>query len=37
VRAGRSNRGTSVLAGVHDPPPGIAPNRDHPAETRPHT
>jgi formate dehydrogenase major subunit len=37
VRAGRTNRGTSVLAGVHDQPPGIAPNRDHPAETRPQT
>jgi formate dehydrogenase major subunit len=36
VRAGRSSRGTSVLAGVHDPPPGVAPNRDHPAEIRPH-
>src|SRR5215218_7827897 len=36
VRAGRSSTGTTRLAGVHDPPPGVAPARDHPAETRPH-
>jgi formate dehydrogenase major subunit len=36
VRAGRDGKGTSVLAGVHDQPPGVAPNRDHPAETHPH-
>jgi formate dehydrogenase major subunit len=35
VRAGRKTRGTAVLAGVHDAPPGVAPNRDHPAETHP--
>jgi formate dehydrogenase major subunit len=35
VRAGRKARGTAVLAGDHDPPPGVAPNRDHPAETHP--
>jgi formate dehydrogenase major subunit len=37
VRAGRKSRGTAVLAGVHDSPPGVAPNRDHPAETHPQT
>jgi len=36
VRAGRKQRGTAVLAGVHERPPGVAPNRDHPAEVRPH-
>jgi formate dehydrogenase major subunit len=36
VRAGRSSTGTSKLAGVHDAPPGVAPDRDHPAEIRPH-
>ena len=36
VRAGRKTKGTGVLAGVHDPPPGVAVNRDHPAETRGH-
>jgi formate dehydrogenase major subunit len=36
VTAGRSSRGTGRLAGVHDQPPGVAPNRDHPAEVRPH-
>jgi len=32
VRAGRDSTGTSKLAGIHDAPPGVAPNRDHPAE-----
>jgi formate dehydrogenase major subunit len=36
VRAGRKQRGTAVLAGVHEQPRGVAPNRDHPAEVRPH-
>jgi formate dehydrogenase major subunit len=36
VRAGRAARGTRKLAGVRDTPPGVAPNRDHPAELRPH-
>jgi formate dehydrogenase major subunit len=36
VRAGRSSKGTSVLAGVHEQPPDVAPNRDHPAEKRGH-
>jgi len=36
VRAGRRARGKSKLAGVHETPPGVAVNRDHPAETRPH-
>jgi formate dehydrogenase major subunit len=36
VRAGRNARGTRRLAGVHDAPPGVAPNRDHPAEHRAH-
>ena len=36
VRAGRSSTGTSRLAGVHAKPPGVAPNRDHPAEARGH-
>jgi formate dehydrogenase major subunit len=36
VRAGRSDAGTSKLAGVHDKPPGVAVNHDHPAEVRPH-
>lgn len=36
VRAGRKSKGTQVLAGVRDTPPGVAPNRDHPAETRGH-
>jgi formate dehydrogenase major subunit len=36
VRAGRKREGTARLAGVHRPPPGVAPNRDHPAELRPH-
>jgi formate dehydrogenase major subunit len=35
VRAGRSSRGTSKLAGVHEPV-HITPNLDHPAETRDH-
>jgi formate dehydrogenase major subunit len=36
VRAGRKVPGPGVLAGVHDPPPGVAVDRDHPAEVRPH-
>jgi formate dehydrogenase major subunit len=36
VRAGRRAPGPGVLAGVHDPPPGVAVDRDHPAEIRPH-
>jgi formate dehydrogenase major subunit len=36
VRAGRDSRGTSLLAGIRDTPPGVAPNRDHPAETNEH-
>ncbi len=36
VRAGRSQAGTAKLAGVHERPPGVAPDRDHPAEHRPH-
>jgi formate dehydrogenase major subunit len=36
VRAGREAAGTQRLAGRHDRPPGVAPNRDHPAEVRPH-
>jgi formate dehydrogenase major subunit len=36
VRAGRVSKGTARLAGVHDGPPDAAPNRDHPAEVRPH-
>jgi formate dehydrogenase major subunit len=36
VRAGRTAVGTSKLAGVRAKPPGVAVNRDHPAETRPH-
>jgi formate dehydrogenase major subunit len=36
VRAGRNARGTRRLAGVHDAPPDVAPNRDHPAELQPH-
>jgi formate dehydrogenase major subunit len=36
VRAGRSSTGTSKLAGVHQQPPGVAVNRDHPAEIRGH-
>jgi formate dehydrogenase major subunit len=32
VRAGRDSSGTRRLAGVRDTPPGVAPNRDHPAE-----
>jgi formate dehydrogenase major subunit len=35
VRAGRSSTGTSKLAGVHDPPPGVEVDHDHPAEVRP--
>jgi formate dehydrogenase major subunit len=36
VRAGRKATGTTKLAGVRDKPPGVAVNRDHPAEVRPH-
>jgi formate dehydrogenase major subunit len=36
VRAGRHSSGTLKLAGVHDTPPGVAPNRDHPAEVTEH-
>jgi formate dehydrogenase major subunit len=38
LRPGRRRGGgdTEPLAGVHDAPPGVAPNRDHPAEIRPH-
>ena len=38
LRAGRRRRpgDTEPLAGVHDAPPGVAPNHDHPAEIRPH-
>jgi formate dehydrogenase major subunit len=37
VRPGRrTGAPTEKLAGVHDAPPGVAPNRDHPAEQRPH-
>jgi formate dehydrogenase major subunit len=32
VRAGRDSSGTRKLAGIRDSPPGVAPNRDHPAE-----
>ncbi len=35
VRAGRRKVGTALLAGVHDAPDDVAPNRDHPAEIRP--
>jgi formate dehydrogenase major subunit len=36
VRAGRTGRGTERLAGVRDSPPGVAANRDHPAEVNEH-
>jgi formate dehydrogenase major subunit len=36
VRGGRSSTGTSRLAGVRQTPPGVAANRDHPAEYRGH-
>jgi formate dehydrogenase major subunit len=37
VRAGRrTGETTQRLAGVHDEPPGVAVNRDHPAEIQPH-
>jgi formate dehydrogenase major subunit len=36
VRAGSDSTGTSKLAGVRTTPPGVAPNRDHPAEQRGH-
>ena len=32
VRAGRDSSGTSKLAGIRDTPPGVAPDKDHPAE-----
>jgi formate dehydrogenase major subunit len=36
VRAGRrEGSSTARLAGIHDAPPGVAPNRDHPAEQAP--
>lgn len=36
VRAGRREGSpTARLAGIHDSPPGVAPNKDHPAETQP--
>jgi formate dehydrogenase major subunit len=33
VRAGRVSKGTARLAGVHDQPPGVSADHDHPAET----
>jgi formate dehydrogenase major subunit len=36
VRAGRHSTGTLKLAGVRDSPPGVAPNKDHPAEVTEH-
>ena len=36
VRAGRDSIGTEKLAGIRDSPPGVAPNRDHPAEVTGH-
>jgi formate dehydrogenase major subunit len=36
VRAGRESSGTTKLAGVHDAPPGVAPDKDHPAEVTEH-
>jgi formate dehydrogenase major subunit len=36
VRAGRDSSGTTRLAGIRDTPSGVAPNRDHPAETNEH-
>jgi formate dehydrogenase major subunit len=36
VRAGRHSTGTSRLAGIRDTPPGVAPDRDHPAEILEH-
>jgi formate dehydrogenase major subunit len=36
VRAGRTSSGTAKLAGIRDSPPGVAPNRDHPAEVLEH-
>jgi formate dehydrogenase major subunit len=36
VRAGNTSTGTRKLAGVRDTPPGVAPNRDHPAEVTGH-
>jgi formate dehydrogenase major subunit len=36
VRAGRRQGSpTARLAGIHDGPPDVAPNKDHPAETQP--
>jgi formate dehydrogenase major subunit len=36
VRAGRGGHGTQRLAGLRDSPPGVAANRDHPAEVLGH-
>jgi formate dehydrogenase major subunit len=36
IRAGRAAHVPAPLAGIHDAPPGVAPNHDHPAELRPH-
>jgi len=36
VRAGPDSSGTRKLAGVHDPPAGVAPDKDHPAEITEH-
>jgi formate dehydrogenase major subunit len=36
VRAGRTTVDTAKLAGVRDSPPGVAPNKDHPAEVSEH-
>ena len=36
VRAGKSTKDTTKLAGVRDTPPGVAPNQDHPAEVTEH-
>jgi hypothetical protein len=36
VRAGRGGQGTQRLAGIRDSPPGVAADRDHPAETNEH-
>jgi formate dehydrogenase major subunit len=36
VRAGRGGQGTQRLAGIRDSPPGVAVNRDHPAEVNEH-
>jgi formate dehydrogenase major subunit len=36
VRAGRTTADTAKLAGIRDTPPGVATNKDHPAEVREH-